>query len=54
MAQARVSLKRGRLKAARESLTKAKFFYQEMGVEDGTGELRSIEEAFGELGVKGG
>jgi len=51
MAQARISLKRGRIEEARENLSEARALYREMGLEDGTGELRSIEE---ELDQQGG
>jgi tetratricopeptide (TPR) repeat protein len=44
MAQARVSLKRDRIKVARESLNAARILYQKMGLENGTEELRSLEE----------
>jgi hypothetical protein len=47
LAQARVCLKRDRLEAARESLNTAQTLYQEMGIENGTDELRSLEEALG-------
>jgi len=44
MAQARVNQKLGRIEVARESLSAARSLYGEMGLEDGTGELRSLEE----------
>jgi tetratricopeptide (TPR) repeat protein len=45
MAQARIGLKRDDLESARENLSEARSMYREMGVVDGTGELRSIEDA---------
>ena len=54
MAQARISLKRGKIEEARENLSEARALYREMGLEDGTGELRSIEEALRKSTVKGG
>jgi tetratricopeptide (TPR) repeat protein len=54
MAHARISLKRGRLDRARENLSVARSLHQEMGVEGGTGELRSIEEALAKEEAKGG
>jgi tetratricopeptide (TPR) repeat protein len=47
LARARVGLKRDRLAAARESLNTARTLYREMGLEDGTDELRSLEETLG-------
>jgi tetratricopeptide (TPR) repeat protein len=44
MAQARVGLKRNRIKVARESLNATRILYQKMGLENGTEELRSLEE----------
>ena len=44
MAQARVDLKRNRIKVARESLNATRILYQKMGLETGTEELRSLEE----------
>ena len=52
MAQARISLKRGKIEEARENLSEARALYREMGLEDGTGELRSIEEALRKSTVK--
>jgi len=54
MARARINHRLGRTEAARESLSEARDFYREMGLEDGTGELRSIEEALRKSTVKGG
>jgi len=53
MAQARVSLKRDRIEEVRENLSEARVLYREMGLEDGTGELRSIEEALRTSTVEG-
>ncbi|MFH1629476.1 MAG: hypothetical protein ABIE47_12240 [Pseudomonadota bacterium] len=50
MAHARISLKRGKIEEAIENLSEARALYREMGLEDGTGELRSIEEELGEQG----
>jgi class 3 adenylate cyclase/tetratricopeptide (TPR) repeat protein len=54
MAQARISLKRGRIEEGRENLSEARVLYREMGLEDGTRELRSIEEALRKSTAKGG
>ena len=54
MAQTRISLKRDQIEVARESLSEARALYRKMGLEDGTGELRSIEEALRKSPVKGG
>ena len=53
-ALARISLKRGRLANARKSLIEARSLYREVGLEDGTEELRSIEEALEKGQEKGG
>ena len=53
-ALARISLKRGRLANARKSLIEARSLYREVGLEDGTEELRSIEEALEKGEEKGG
>ena len=42
---ARISLKHGRNKNAQKYLAEARALYLEMGLENGTGELRSIETA---------
>jgi len=44
MARARVNQKLGRIEVARENLSAARSLYGEIGLEDGTGELRSLEE----------
>jgi ATP/maltotriose-dependent transcriptional regulator MalT len=54
MALARISLKRGRLAAARKSLIEARSLYREVGLENATEELRSIEEALEKEEEKGG
>jgi len=52
MARARIGLKLGRLEAVGQDLSEALALYQDMGVENGTGELwaieRALEEATGE------
>jgi tetratricopeptide (TPR) repeat protein len=53
-ALARISLKRGRLANARKSLIEARSLYREVGLEDVTEELRSIEEALEKGEEKGG
>jgi class 3 adenylate cyclase/tetratricopeptide (TPR) repeat protein len=45
MARARIGLKLGRILVARNALAKARTLYLEMGLEKGTGELRSVERA---------
>ena len=45
MARARIGLKLGRILLARNALAKARTLYLEMGLEKGTGELRSVERA---------
>ena len=54
LTQARVSLKRDRLETARESLNTARALYLKMGFEDGTDELRSLEEALRKQDTEGG
>jgi tetratricopeptide (TPR) repeat protein len=53
-ALARISLKRGRPANARKSLIEARSLYRKVGLEDGTEELRSIEEALEKGEEKGG
>ena len=45
MSRARIGLKRDKIEDARKDLTKARDIYLEMGLENGTGELRLLEEA---------
>jgi tetratricopeptide (TPR) repeat protein len=54
LARARVSLKLTQLEVVRESLAAARLLYQEIGIADGTAELRSVEKALEEMGSKGG
>jgi len=54
LARARVNLKLGRSECERENLSEAKAVYAEMGVEGGTGELRSIEEELRNEEARGG
>ena len=54
LAQARVNLKLTRLEVVRESLAAARVFYQDIGIDDGTAELHSVEKALEELDSKGG
>lgn len=51
MTRARIGLKRGRIEDARKDLAEARALYLEMGLENGTGELRSIEKALKEADV---
>jgi len=51
MARARIGLKLGMIEAARKDLAEARAIYLEMGLENGTGELRSIETALKEADI---
>ena len=52
MARARIGLKLGRILLARNALAKARTLYLEVGLEKGTGELRSVERALEEADSK--
>jgi class 3 adenylate cyclase/tetratricopeptide (TPR) repeat protein len=51
MARARIGLKRGRIEDVRKDLAEVRAIYLKMGLENGTGELRSIETALKEADV---
>jgi tetratricopeptide (TPR) repeat protein len=51
MAWSRISLKRGKIEVARENLSAARSLYREMGLEDGTGELLTLEEKLKDAGA---
>ena len=50
MAVSRISLKLGKIEVAGESLTHVRSLYREMGIEDGTGELRALEDKLKDTG----
>ena len=52
MARARIGLKLGRILLARNALAKARTLHLEVGLEEGTGELRSVEKALEEADSK--
>jgi hypothetical protein len=54
LARAKVSLKLTRLEVVRESLAAARLLYQEIGIDAGTAELRSLEKSLEESDSKGG
>ena len=49
MTQAGISIKRDQVEAAGRYLAEVGAIYREMGIEDGTGELRSVEAQLGAL-----
>ena len=49
LAETRIAINRNRLDAAREDISAARRLYGAMGVEDGTGELRSLDDALSSL-----
>jgi len=52
--RARIGLKRGKIEDAQKDVAEARAIYLEMGLGNGTGELRLIEEALRKSTVKGG
>jgi class 3 adenylate cyclase/tetratricopeptide (TPR) repeat protein len=54
LSKARVNLKLRRLRAACESLSTARCLYREIGLDDGTAELTSLEEASEKVAGQGG